>query len=77
MKVKVLNADAVAGFTEVRWDLDFIKDKALSYSAYLVNTLIPLSEKDFATVVDAMNVDKKILAGAKSFKSLAVSVFGH
>ena len=61
IRVKALSSDSSADFTELRWELDFIKDKALPYSAYLVNTLIPLSEKDFNTITDALKAGKPAL----------------
>ena len=56
IRVKALDSTAEYDFTMLRWDLDFIVDKGISYSAYLVNTLIPLSDKDFATIIDAMGI---------------------
>jgi predicted RNA-binding protein len=60
IKLKPVDTDASFDMRVLKWDLDFIKDKGLSYSAYLVNTLIKLTEKDFATIIEALDLQGKI-----------------
>lgn len=62
IKVKALDSQASCDFDDLRWDLDLIKDKALPYTAYLVNTLVPLSEKDFNTVLAALGIKERAIA---------------
>lgn len=69
IRIKALDSTAEYDFTMLRWDLDFIVDKGISYSAYLVNTLIPLSDKDFSTIIDALGISNDRLVAAQEAPS--------
>lgn len=60
LKLNMINSEASFDFTVLRWDLDFIKDKGVNYSAYFAPTLIKLSEKDFLTIIEALEISKDL-----------------
>lgn len=62
IRLNVIEPEASYDFTALRWDLDFIKDKGISYSSYFAPTLVRLSDKDFNTITEAMGISAEKLA---------------
>ena len=56
IRLTVVNSNASAEMGRIARDLDFIKSHACSYGAYLRKTLVEVSDKDLATVLDAMGI---------------------
>lgn len=66
IRLKVIEPEASYDFTVLRWDLDFIKDKGIAYSSYFAPTLVRLSDKDFNTITEAMEISPtRLTAKAK------------